>query len=245
MFVMVTRSRENYNREKNMGYAVAKTFLGMYVDARRAVCTIAEDDKTIDLAVEMIYAKVVEGRNGSNKCHSDFKTDKWKTGMNTAIDRFNERHDGRLHGAKIEIISTKDRKLLINAVGKFALNCKKNGGKFTKGMIRENIMGFKNAMCRSRYYRKPGRFITTGDVENLRERANAEFEAREQRLEDDDEEEDDERLSDEDAELPQRGFRGPNGETMCKFMKYNKCIKWDPDNDKVGVEYAEASVMRP
>ena len=194
MFVMVTRSRENYNREKNMGYAVAKTFLGMYVDARRAVCTIAEDDKTIDLAVEMIYAKAIKDRNGSNKCHSEFKTDKWKTGMNTAIDRFNENQARRSRrwSTQLEIISTKDRKLLINAVGKFALNCKKNGGKFTKGMIRENIMGFKNAMCRSRYYRKPGRFITTGHVENLRERANAEFEAREQRLEDDDEEEDDE-----------------------------------------------------
>ena len=188
MFVMVTRSRENYNREKNMGYAVAKTFLGMYVDARRAVCTIAEDDKTIDLAVEMIYAKAIKDRNGSNKCHSEFKTDKWKTGMNTAIDRFNKSQDRR-RATPLEIISTKDRKLLINAVGKFALNCKKNGGKFTKGMIRENIMGFKNAMCRSRYYRKPGRFITTGDIENLRENVKAEFEAREQRLEDDDEEE--------------------------------------------------------
>ena len=228
-----------------MGYAVAKTFLGMYVDARRAVCTIAEDDKTIDLAVEMIYAKAIKDRNGSNKCHSEFKTDKWKTGMNTAIDRFNESQARRsIKPAKIEIISTKDRKLLINAVGKFALNCKKNGGKFTKGMIRENIMGFKNAMCRSRYYRKPGRFITTGHVENLRERANAEFEAREQRLEDDDEEEDDEGLSDEDAELPSRGFRGPNGETFCAFMDSNKCIEWDPDNDKVGIGSSRASVMK-
>ena len=253
MFMMFTRSRENYSEEENMGYAVAKTFLGMYVDARRAVCAIAGDSENVDMAVEAIYERATKRRKDGDKCPDDFKTDKWKTEMNKAIDRFNKetatRTVAKFFGPpEIEIISTKDRKLLIAAAGIFAKNCKENGGKFTKDMIRENILGFKNAMCtapsppttdaRKTYYTKAGRFITAGQIKKLRENVkagklkNTPIPPRAT-----------ERLSDEDAEFPQRGFRGPNGETMCKVMKYNKCIKWDPDNDKVGVEYAFASVI--
>ena len=187
MFMMFTRNRENYSEEENMGYAVAKTFLGMYVDARRAVCTLVEDSENVDMAVEMIYEKAIKRKDG-DKCHDDFKTDKWKTDMNKAIDRFNKDTATRTVAIffgppEIQIISTKDRKLLIAAAGIFAKNCKENGGKFTKGMIRENILGFKNAMCtapsppspeaRKTHYTKGGRFITTAQSKKLRENVKA------------------------------------------------------------------------
>tara|TARA_R110002074_G_scaffold36548_4_gene99468 strand:- start:247 stop:882 length:636 start_codon:yes stop_codon:yes gene_type:complete len=180
MFMMFTRSRENYDPPviKNVGYEGAKVLLRMYVGVRRAVCTLAEDSENVDMAVETIYAQAVKDRNGSNECDADFKTDIWKTGMNKAIDSFNKRNGGPPLSAtlglpEIQIISAGDRERLLGAVGIFAQNCKDNDGKFTKGMIRENIMGFKDAMCSSRYYRKPGRFITAGQSKNMRENVKA------------------------------------------------------------------------
>ena len=146
-----------------MGYAVAKTFLGLYVDGRRAVCAVAGDSENVDLAVEIIYARAMRGGEDGDKCPTLEKTGVWKTTMNTIIDRFNKTQASVL-GPEIKVISARDRKLLIGAVGKFYKNCNKHDGRFTRDMIRKNIMGFRNAMCSSRYYRKSSRFIDAEQV---------------------------------------------------------------------------------
>jgi len=230
MFMMFTRSRENYTGDKNMGYAVAKTLLGMYVDGRRAVCAVTGDSRNVDLAVEVIY-----NRSKSPTCPPQFKTSTWKDQMNQTIDQVNK-NETRRFGPGTKVITTRARKLLVDAAEKFARNCKKNNGKITKDMIRENIMGFRKAMCSKKYYNKPSRFVNRDHISKIRQEIAARgagasssggLKRRGDRFV----------MNGMEIEDPRAGARGPNGETYCEYMNRGKCKEWDSTNNKLGVGY--------
>lgn len=242
MFMMLTRSRENYSGEKNIGYAVAKTLLGLYVGGRRGVCAISGDSKNVDVAVDIIYnqAARMHGMKGG-KCPPELKGSAWKAQMNKAIDNINLRQ-GRPFGG-VKVILNSERKLLISGVEKFAKDCDKNKGNFTKSMIRDQILGFRKVMCSKKYYNKPSRFINRAHITKMRQGIAAggvggrgrEMEAssgggrltmRGDRF----------IVDGVEIEDPRAGARGPNGETWCAYMKEGKCMKWDDaDNAKLGI----------